>query len=241
MDATHQAIHMVFDVLAWASAGGLAWALSRVVRIDFPVDQRRHGGYYAVLALSAGLGAYLFGTLNLLACGMTGFARSIEGAIFGGIFGIEIYKRFTGLRDRTGARFAAPLAVGVIVGRFGCFFSGIGDFTYGTPTTLFCGHDFGDGVLRHPVPLYESAAMGLFLAVYLTGALRGNRWVIDNGLYLAVLWYALQRFLWEFVKPYAPVLGPLTIFQLLSIALAIYAGAMLMSAPRRPHERAVLA
>ncbi len=95
--------------------------------------------------------------------------------------------------------------------------------------------------MRHPAPLYESASMALFLAIYLWGALRNNRYLIDNGLYLCVLWYAAQRFLWEFFKPYAPVIGPFTVFQLLSFSLAIYAGAMLLTAPKESHERAVLA
>lgn len=240
MDAEHLAIHTAFDALAWASAAGLTWALSRKVKIAFPVDERQRGSYYAALVLSAGVGAYLFGTLNLIACGVPGLSRSIEGAILGAIFGIEVYKRFAGVTGRTGARFAAPLAIGVVVGRFGCFFSGFDDFTYGTPTTLPWGHDFGDGVMRHPAPLYESASMAAFLVFYLVEALRGNRYVIDNGLYLAVLWYAAQRFLWEFVKPYAPVLGPFTVFQLLSMTLAIYATIMLISAPRGAHERAIL-
>jgi hypothetical protein len=39
---------------------------------------------------SAPPGAYAFGTtLNLVACGI---GRSIEGAIFGGVVGIELYK-----------------------------------------------------------------------------------------------------------------------------------------------------
>jgi prolipoprotein diacylglyceryltransferase len=81
--------------------------------------------------------------------------------------------------------------------------------------------------------------MAVFLVVYLAAALRDHRWVIDNGLYLAILWYAAQRFLWEFFKPYAPVLGPFTVFHLLSIALAIYAVFMLFTADERPHERVV--
>ena len=81
--------------------------------------------------------------------------------------------------------------------------------------------------------------MALFLAVYLVAALRNNRYVIDNGLYLAILWYAVQRFAWEFVKPYAAVLGPLTIFQILSILLSIYAVAMLLTAKGSINERAV--
>ncbi len=165
MDAEHLAIHTAFDALAWASAAGLTWALSRKVKIAFPVDERQRGSYYAALVLSAGVGAYLFGTLNLIACGMPGLSRSIEGAILGAIFGVEVYKRFAGVTGRTGARFAAPLAIGVVVGRFGCFFSGIDDFTYGTPTRLPWGHDFGDGVMRHPAPLYESASMAVFLVV----------------------------------------------------------------------------
>jgi phosphatidylglycerol:prolipoprotein diacylglycerol transferase len=241
VDETHLAIHTAFDALAWLASGGAALALSRSTRIDFPVDEKKRGNYYAVLVLSAGLGAYLFGTLNLIACGLPGLARSIEGAILGGVVGVEIYKNFAGVTARTGARFAAPLAIGVVVGRFGCFFAGIGDFTYGTPTTLPWGHDFGDGVMRHPAPLYESGSMALFLIVYLVAVLRDNRFVIDNGLYLAILWYAAQRFAWEFFKPYAPVLGPFTVFHLLSIVLAMYASVMLLTISARPHERAVRA
>jgi prolipoprotein diacylglyceryltransferase len=76
-----------------------------------------------------------------------------------------LFKRSAGIRVRTGARFALPLAVGVAVGRIGCFFAGLDDFTYGTPTALPWGHDFGDGISRHPVQLYESAAMAAFAVV----------------------------------------------------------------------------
>jgi hypothetical protein len=34
--------------------------------------------------------------------------------------------------------------------------------------------------------------------------------VIENGFYLAVGYYGLQRFLWEFVKPYGPLIAPFT-------------------------------
>ena len=123
----------------------------------------------------------------MIACGRSEIARSIEGAIFGAVFGVEIYKRFAGLTARTGARFAGPLAIGVVVGRFGCFFSGIGDFTYGTPTNLPWAHDFGDGVPRHPAPLYESASMALFLAFYLVAIFRDHRWTIENGFEIEIM------------------------------------------------------
>jgi prolipoprotein diacylglyceryltransferase len=239
LDLPHIAIHSIFDALAWASAALATVTLSRFAHIDFPVAPRRHSAYYAAFVAGAAIGAYLFGTLNLIACGMPGIGRSIEGAIFGAVVGVEAYKRFAGIDARTGARFAAPLAIGVAIGRIGCYFSGIDDFTYGTPANWPWCHDFGDGVLRHPVPLYESASMALFLAFYLVAAIRNNRFVVDNGLYLAILWYAVQRFAWEFVKPYAGVLGPLTIFQILSILLSIYALVMLLTAKGTADERAV--
>jgi prolipoprotein diacylglyceryltransferase len=160
-----------------------------------------------------------------------GIARSIEGAIAGGIIAVELYKRAAGISARTGARFALPLAVGVAVGRIGCYLAGLDDFTYGTPTDLPWGHDFGDGILRHPVQLYESASMAAFAIIYVMRARRDDRFVIDNGFYLAVAWYGAQRFVWEFFKPYAPLIGPFTLFHLLSAAIFLYALVMIASAP----------
>ena len=51
------------------------------------------------------------------------------------------------------------------------------------PTDLPCDIDFGDGVSRHPVRLYESAATAGFLVIY-----------------LAVGFYGAQRFVWEFLS-----------------------------------------
>ncbi len=128
----------------------------------------------------------------------------------------------------------------VAVGRIGCFVSGIDDFTHGTPTALPWGYDFGDGVARHPVQLYESAAMAAFAIFYLIAVRRRDAFVIENGFYLAVGWYGAQRFAWEFIKPYGAVLGPFTLFHLLSAAVLVYAAAMIASAPQRnaSHDRA---
>ena len=223
-------LHTLFDVLAWlAAAAALLW-LTRIERIAVPAAAADLPYLAAVLA-GAGVGACLFGTANLWLSGQTGFARSIEGAIAGGIVAVELYKRARGIRVRTGARFALPLAVGVAVGRIGCYLSGLDDFTYGTPTSLPWAHDFGDGVLRHPVQLYESAAMAAFALVYVIEVRRRNAFVIANGFYLAVGFYGAQRFLWEFIKPYGPLLGPFTLFHLLSFAIVAYAGYMIATAP----------
>ena len=146
--------------------------LMRSGRVSFPVPQPLRLNYLAALIFGAGVGAVAFGSANLWLSGQPGIARSIEGAVAGAIVAIEIYKRIAGITMRTGARFALPFAVGVAVGRIGCFLSGLDDFTHGTPTTLPWAHDFGDGVPRHPVQLYESAAMAAFAAVYLWRVLR---------------------------------------------------------------------
>lgn len=233
-------IHAGFDVLAWLAAGAAGLWLMRSGAISFPVPQPLRLNYIAALIFGAGVGAVLFGSANLWLSGQPGIARSIEGAVAGAIVAIEIYKRIAGIKLRTGARFALPFAVGVAVGRIGCFLSGLDDFTHGTPTTLPWAHDFGDGVPRHPVQLYESLAMAAFASVYLWRVLRRDRFVIAQGFYLAVGFYGAQRLVWEFLKPYGTLVGPFTLFHLLSAAVLVYAVAMIATAPKPEsvHERA---
>ena len=233
-------IHGAFDVLAWTAAGLAALWLTRIEKIAF-VAVSTGLSYLAAILFGAGLGAYAFGTANLWLSGMPGVARSIEGAVAGGIIAVELYKRAARIRTRTGARFALPFCVGVAVGRIGCYFAGLDDFTYGTPTALPWGHDFGDGILRHPVQLYEAAAMAAFAAFYIVAARLRDPFVIDNGFYLAAGFYAAQRFGWEFLKPYGAVLGPLTLFHLLSLAILAYACIMIATAPQQTpaHDRAL--
>jgi prolipoprotein diacylglyceryltransferase len=256
-------LHTAFDALAWLAAGGSLFWLVRATDVRFPPAATRSLAYFAALVFGAGVGAVLVGTANLWLSQEAGIGRSVEGGLAGAIVAVELYKRSAGISARTGARFALPLAVGVAVGRIGCFLAGIEDFTYGTPTSLPWGHDFGDGVLRHPVQLYESAAMAAFAAFYvwrvrrageqserparqllkvrapdtrletgLVGARRNDRFVIDNGFYLAVGFYGAQRFVWEFFKPYGTLIGPFTLFHFLSAALVGYAAVMIATAPR---------
>jgi phosphatidylglycerol---prolipoprotein diacylglyceryl transferase len=233
-------IHGAFDVLAWLAAAAAGLWLTRVEKVEFPAVTTDLP-YLAAIILGAGIGAYVFGTANMWLSGAPGIGRSIEGAVAGGIIAVELYKRAAGIRTRTGARFALPLAVGVAVGRVGCYLAGLDDFTYGTPTALPWGHDFGDGIARHPVQLYESAAMAAFAVFYVVAVRLRDPFVIANGFYLAAGFYGAQRFAWEFVKPYGDVLGPLTLFHLLSLAILAYTCVMIASAPERTtsHDRAV--
>ena len=82
--------------------------------------------------------------------------KTIVGALIGGLFAVEWAKRRIGETRSTGDLFAAPLALGIAIGRIGCFLTGLSDGTYGVATSLPWGVDFGDGIRRHPTQLYES-------------------------------------------------------------------------------------
>ncbi|HWB47955.1 MAG TPA: prolipoprotein diacylglyceryl transferase family protein [Stellaceae bacterium] len=227
-------VHSVFDLLALIAALA-AYRLCPAAADGVPAEPWRvHSLYVGAGAAGATAGAYLFGSLNLWLTGIAGVGRSIEGAIAGGIVGIEALKHVAGIRGSTGLRFVAPLAAAIAVGRIGCFLAGLDDMTYGTPTALPWAVDFGDGVPRHPVQLYESAAMAVFLTVFLFRLGQGDAAVRRTGFYLFVGVYAAQRFAWEFLKPYGTVLGPFNVFHLLSLALIAYA-VMFARRELRPH------
>jgi phosphatidylglycerol---prolipoprotein diacylglyceryl transferase len=220
-------LHTLFDALAWLASFAVLFVLRRTWFPKNPVSQPLRGGYIAAVIFGAGLSAWIFGSLNLWLSGQPGLGRSVEGALFGAIVSVELYKHASGIRERTGAIYALPVALGIAVGRIGCLLSGMEDFTYGIPTGAAWGWDFGDGIPRHPVALYESLAMAAFAFVYLIMMLRGSLYWRMNGFYLAVGFYGVERFVLEFWKPYGAVIAGLSIFQLLSLIMVGYALVML--------------
>lgn len=195
-----------------------------------PAHRVPHPGAYAISAGAGALcGAMFFGTANALLSGQHALGFSMVGGICGAIAAVEAFKRVTGVTGSTGIVFAAPFAATVAVGRLGCFFAGLGDFTYGTPTSLPWGVDFGDGIDRHPVQLYESIAMAAMFVVLIWRIAARDPFWLANGFYLTVGWYALQRFVWEFFKPYATVVGPFNLFHMVCVGLLLYALLMIRS------------
>jgi len=226
--------HLTFDLLAWVLAfiAGLLAARLRRSNPDHPA-MRLPPAYYAAVLASAVIGAYGFGSLNLILSGQSGgMGRSIVGALAGGIIGAEIYKKVAGLRGSTGLAFVAAFSVGVAIGRIGCYLSGLEDYTYGIATALPWGVDLGDGISRHPVQIYESAVMGLFALAFFIGIWRNQIWATRYGFYAMVLVYGAQRFIWEFLKPYDGLIGPLNLFHLVTAALCVYAVIMMTKVKR---------
>jgi phosphatidylglycerol---prolipoprotein diacylglyceryl transferase len=81
--------------------------------------------------------------------------KTIVGALVFGLIFVEVIKRYVGIKQSTGDLYAIPLALGIAIGRIGCFLTGLSDNTYGVATGLPWGVDFGDGIRRHPTQLYE--------------------------------------------------------------------------------------
>ena len=227
--------HTVFDLLAWASGIGLSvvlyrWRLKQVAQ---QVAAKIDGVYFAALAAGAAVGAWLAGSLNTLREHAPALSHSVAGALVGAIVAVEIYKAVRGIKGSTGGVFVGSFSLGVEIGRLGCFFAGLPDDTYGTPTRLPWAVDLGDGVPRHPVQLYESASMALFLAVYLIALWNRRPWAMRRGFYVMCVWYGLQRFAWEFLKPYPRLIGPFNVFHLMCAGLMAYGWAYYLADRRR--------
>ncbi|MFN8012825.1 MAG: prolipoprotein diacylglyceryl transferase family protein [Holophagaceae bacterium] len=224
--------HAFFEVLAYLLAGQLFWALRR--RGADALDSRTRISVIAGALLGAGLGAKALHILTLLpdrqAVGWIALlgGKSILGAILGGHLGVEIAKKLIGETRRTGDLFVWPLCVGIAVGRLGCFFTGLADGTYGTPTALPWGVDFGDGVRRHPTQLYEVAFAVGFLGLALIVRKRlpsGGLW----RLFLAA--YCAWRLGVDGLKPYPAILG-LNAIQWAALAGLVWLGASAWSLRR---------
>ncbi len=146
--------------------------------------------------------------------------QSIVGGLLGGLIGVEIAKQLTGQTRSTGDAMVWPIAVGLSIGRIGCFLAGLHDDTYGLPTALPWGVDFGDGTPRHPTQLYEIA-----IVLPLGWALSRARFATPGLAFrLFLAGYLLWRFGVEFLKP-VPVAYPLRLSGIqwtCLVALAVY-------------------
>jgi prolipoprotein diacylglyceryltransferase len=149
--------------------------------------------------------------------------QSIVGGLLGGLIGVEIGKRYAGVTESTGDRFVVPILVGLIIGRIGCFIAGLQDDTYGNPTALPWGVDFGDGIPRHPTQLYDILFALAALAVLHVWRPALSR---ESGLQFKLLLagYLLWRLLIDGLKPVPYAFpGGLSGIQLVcALALVLY-------------------
>src|SRR5919198_1416234 len=132
--------------------------------------------------------------------------------------------------------FAPGIALGHVVGRFGCLFAGC---CYGKPTTLPWGITFSDpfaaanvgtplGVHLHPTQLYEAGAESLILLALLFTERKGRPFA-GRTFWLYILLYAVSRFIIEFYRgDERGTVGMFSTSQFISLLLAPLAVVMLV-------------
>ena len=217
-------IHFLFDILSYLLGILLSWKVFRPQK-QFIQEESLRYSYYVIVLLGAVFGAIILGSLNLfysIESQNILVGKSILGAIVGATIAVEIFKKVVKIKGSTGAYFVPSLAIGIAIGRLGCFFSGLEDYTYGIETNSIFGYDFGNGILRHPVQLYESLTMLLFFLYVVYIYFKNRNYFEKYIFYQFILLYATQRFIWEFLKPYETLVLRLNIFQLFCLGLIFY-------------------
>ncbi len=210
------ALHPVFETLAYIAAFAVYRRARR--REQDPLDDHQRWNILAAAAVGALIGSRLLGVFEQAPrlrpftwqAFLTPGGKTIVGALLGGWLMVEMAKRLMRIRSRTGDLFAVPLCIGIAVGRVGCFLAGIADDTFGKPTSLPWGVDFGDGVARHPTQIYEF----VFLLA-LTFVLRqlSRRPHAEGSLFrIFMAAYLAFRFCIDFLKP-QPLMYGLNLIQ----------------------------
>src|SRR5207302_253068 len=132
--------------------------------------------------------------------------------------------------------FAPGIAVGHVVGRFGCLFAGC---CYGKPTTVPWAITFRDPFAQtnvgtplnqplHPTQLYEAGAELIILIILLTTERKGRPYP-GRTFWLYMLLYAVSRFIIEFYRgDERGTVGSFSTSQFISIVLAPLAIVMLV-------------
>ncbi len=217
--------HICFDLLAaivFLVTVYLSW-IYRFPQEMTALADRTSGRYFAAIGMGAVIGSYFLGTLNSFLEGSLTPSRSVLGGLAGAIVAVEAWKRVRGLRASTGYIYALPLALMVAVGRIACAMSGLDDDTYGIPTGMKWGWNFGDGIPRYPVALFEIFAMTLLAAALFFALRRRAEWYPRIAFYVFAGVYGAQRFCWEFLKPYPTVFWKLNVFHVVCLWMVGYA------------------
>jgi len=219
--APHPLLHTVFESLAYV-CGYALYKRDRAHGGDVLGEEQRWS-VIAAAAVGALVGSRVLGLLEqaprvhitFAMALLPGGGKTIVGGLLGGWIVVEWVKKLQDIRSRTGDLFAVPLCIGIAVGRVGCLLAGLADDTYGTPTTLPWGVDFGDGVVRHPTQAYEFVFLVLLAAML---RWMNNRPHVEGAVFrVFLIAYLAWRVVIDFLKP-QPLVGGLNWIQWACIA-----------------------
>ncbi|HOW43388.1 MAG TPA: prolipoprotein diacylglyceryl transferase [Candidatus Omnitrophota bacterium] len=145
--------------------------------------------------------------------------KTLVGGLIGGYLGVVITRRIIGFRRSTGDLFAPGVALGIAIGRIGCFLNGC---CFGLESHLPWAVSF-NGIPSHPAQLYESIfSLGLFLMIW---KLRTGIAVEGDLFKIFLFSYAAFRFMIEFLRAdQVGGWGGLSIAQWISLAVLCQVG-----------------
>src|SRR6267378_5465664 len=202
-------------LLAAAYLVGLKLAMVRAKARGLDANRVLDLGIYIIISALVGAKLLLlvtdFRTFKADPHELLTLARS-GGVFYGGLILAVVvalwYIRRVGLPLWTTCDVFAPgIALGHVVGRFGCFFAGC---CYGKPTSMPWGITFTDPFAAanvgtplnrplHPTQLYEAGAEALILIILLATESRGRRFG-GRTFWLYMLLYAISRFIVEIFR-----------------------------------------
>ncbi len=144
--------------------------------------------------------------------------KTIVGGFLFALFSVELLKIKLNIKTSSGDIMTYPILLALIIGRIGCFCEGLRDGTIGKETTLFTGFNFGDGIYRHPLPLYE---IFFLVSLWCIIFIFDKKLVLANGskFKLFLIFYFTYRFFIEFLKN-----NEFTIFNLSTIQITCFIG-----------------
>ena len=219
--------YLIFMVLAFAAAGLSA----RLLPSPFPLPKKERFFVglvgFSGAAIAAKLPFLMLGEDLLHSAGTFLFSgKTILLGLVGGYAGVELAKWRLGITTKTGDHFVVPVAIGIGVGRLGCFFGGC---CYGTATDLPWGVVFPsvDALVRHPTQIYECVFHAV-MAFTMYGMLREG--MLHGQLFkIYLLSYFAFRFLTEFIRPEIHWAFGLTAYQWAIVLLTPVFGWLLWS------------
>lgn len=218
-------VHFICETLAYA-IGYRYYVYLKRNTVDLISDQHRLLIFIGA-AIGAFVGSHVIGILEnpqLLATmnwiyfmGNT----TIVGGLLGGLIGVELTKKYIGVKTSSGDLMVYPLILAMMIGRTGCFLAGLEDGTYGIASNLPWAIDFGDHIKRHPTNLYE---ITFWICLWLVLYRIEKKHELANGAKFKIFMvtYLIFRFCIEFIKPAYFFSFGLCVIQLAALAGLIY-------------------
>ncbi|MEO7271837.1 MAG: prolipoprotein diacylglyceryl transferase [Vicinamibacterales bacterium] len=241
-------------LLAAAYLLGLQFALVRARSRGLDPNRVMDLGIWIIISALVGAKLLLLivdrGKFPMTSTGVMDLVRS-AGVFYGGLIAAVVVALWYLWRHRMPIWtvtdvFAPGIALGHVIGRFGCLFAGC---CFGRPTTVpwaitfhneFAAQNVGTtlNVPLHPTQLYEAGAELLILGFLLLFERRGRPFA-GRTFWAYMLLYALSRFVIEFYRgdPRGMV-GSLTTSQFVSVLLVPIAVIMLVVLGRRAGSQA---